>query len=272
MADGNVFEGSNDYKMTENSFSYANTTGIDSAFSVGALTDGPDMMWMIDSGASRHCCNQSHIFSSLVRFSTPQHVRLADGKLSPVLGSGDIYLPHLGTITHVLYASQFPINLLSVKQLAIDLQCRVIFDPGSCSFQDLLTGKVIGGGHEREGLYFLSVPINVVASSFSSKTSPFQWHLRLGHPSVSKLRRMFPADQRVGIVAIHLEGAAIRGYQWFGHPAGQVRSEFFVHMLNTWFGPSAYFDYNVELSKMHQKRDVVTYQANFEEISNMVHG
>ncbi|KAF3771566.1 hypothetical protein EJ110_NYTH60163 [Nymphaea thermarum] len=168
------------------------TAAVESACTVGAPTTDPGMVWMIDSGASRHCCNQPHMFLSLTRFTTPQHVRLADGKLSPILGSGDIYLTSLGTITHVLYASKFPINLLFVKQLARDLQCRVIFYPGSCSFQDLQTGKTIGGGHEREGLYFLSTPVNVAASSFTSKPTPLQWHLRLGHPSVSKLRRMFP--------------------------------------------------------------------------------
>ncbi|KAF3784907.1 hypothetical protein EJ110_NYTH29288 [Nymphaea thermarum] len=99
----------------------ANAIVIDSTFFVGASIDDPSMTWMIDSGTSRHCCNQPQNFSSFVRFSTPQHVRLADGKLSLVLGSGDIYLPHLGTITHVLYA-QFSVNLLSVKQLAVQWQ------------------------------------------------------------------------------------------------------------------------------------------------------
>ncbi|XP_031486894.1 uncharacterized protein LOC116255259 [Nymphaea colorata] len=61
-------------------------------------------------------------------------------------------------------------------------------DPG----MNLQTGKTIGGGYEREGLYFLSTPVNVAASSFTSKPTPLQWHLRLGHPSVSKLCRMFP--------------------------------------------------------------------------------
>ncbi|KAF3788607.1 hypothetical protein EJ110_NYTH20738 [Nymphaea thermarum] len=38
------------------------------------------------------------------------------------------------------------------------------------------------------------------------------------------------------------------------------------------FGPSAYIDYNIELSKIWQKGTVVEYQESFEELSNMVPG
>ncbi|KAF3774459.1 hypothetical protein EJ110_NYTH45593 [Nymphaea thermarum] len=38
------------------------------------------------------------------------------------------------------------------------------------------------------------------------------------------------------------------------------------------FGPSAYIDYNIELSKIRQKGTVVEYQESFKELSNMVRG
>ncbi|KAF3776084.1 hypothetical protein EJ110_NYTH49123 [Nymphaea thermarum] len=58
--------------------------------------------------------------------------------------------------------------------------------------KDLQTGKTIGGGHEKGGIYFLSNPVVIAASSVTSLSSSFQWHLRLGHPSVSKLRHLLP--------------------------------------------------------------------------------
>ncbi|KAF3772684.1 GLE1 protein, partial [Nymphaea thermarum] len=125
-------------------------------------------------------------------FSVGPSTSDSDGRLSPVLGYGDVKLSQSMTISHVLYAPDFPSHLLSVKQLTTELHCRVIFDPGSCSFQDLQTGKTIGGGYEKGGVYILSAPMGLAATSSTSEPTVFQWHLRLGHPSVPKLRSLLP--------------------------------------------------------------------------------
>ena len=51
----------------------------------------------------------------------------------------------------------FLIFLLTFCQLVslLILNCAAIFLSTHCIFQDLNTGKIIGGGHEADGLYYL---------------------------------------------------------------------------------------------------------------------
>ena len=69
-----------------------------------------------------------------------------------------------------LLVPHFPFNLLSVSQIIKSLQCSVTFSP-FCVFQDLKTKKLIGLGHERNGLYYLDHGDTVTA--LSATISPF---------------------------------------------------------------------------------------------------
>ena len=42
-----------------------------------------------------------------------------------------------------------------MNQLTRDLDCTVLIKPGGCIVQDAQTGKIIGHGIERGGLYYL---------------------------------------------------------------------------------------------------------------------
>ncbi|KAK4406722.1 Retrovirus-related Pol polyprotein from transposon RE2 [Sesamum angolense] len=117
--------------------------------------------WMIDSGATSHLT-----------------VRPTD------------YL----TLTNVLFAPKFPVNLLSVNQLTKTHNCSVTFYPSYCVIQDLQTRRTIGTGHERGGLYFLDTTPPVDARALSASVSPLQWHSRLGHPSLPTLQKILPID------------------------------------------------------------------------------
>ena len=89
-------------------------------------------------------------------------------------------------LTSRLVVPNFFFNLLSVSQLTKFLQCSIKFSPSSCVFQDLKTKKVISVGHESNDLYCLDHGDSVLA--LSAMVSPLQWHFRLGHPSLQKLR------------------------------------------------------------------------------------
>jgi hypothetical protein len=45
--------------------------------------------------------------------------------------------------------------ILSIARITIELNCRVIFYSYYCFFQDLATGKMIGSGSLKDGLYYL---------------------------------------------------------------------------------------------------------------------
>jgi hypothetical protein len=58
---------------------------------------------------------------------------------------------------------------------------------------------MIGSRHEKDELYYLDTN-NFVSSTFSALSatvSPFQWHFRLGHPSLAKLKSAIAALSHV---------------------------------------------------------------------------
>ncbi|KAF3781406.1 hypothetical protein EJ110_NYTH37131 [Nymphaea thermarum] len=79
-------------------------------------------------------------------------------------------------------------------------------------------------------------------------------------------------ENRESHAAVHVAGPAIRWYRWRLIQQGKPTWLEFVAALTVCFGPSAYLDYNVELSKIRHKGIVTEYQAEFEDKRNMVHG
>ena len=77
-----------------------------------------------------------------------------------------------------------------ISKLTKILNCAAIFLSTHCIFQDLKTGKIIGGGHEADGLYYLDQcgSSRLMASHLS--ISPLQHHCHLGHPSLKNLKSL----------------------------------------------------------------------------------
>ena len=95
------------------------------------------------------------------------------------------------------------LNLLvisSVSKLSRDSNCCVIFYESHCIFQDQRSGKTIGSARMINGLYYFedNLPSNKIAQGLSSISSLsihdqiMVWHCRLGHPSFSYLKHLFP--------------------------------------------------------------------------------
>ena len=60
------------------------------AYATGDHLHLNDNKWIIDSGASRHLCENSHYFSDLKDITAHRGVSLADGSSSPVVGQGNV--------------------------------------------------------------------------------------------------------------------------------------------------------------------------------------
>ena len=122
---------------------------------------------------------------------TPCHnnssVRIADGILSRVFGTGSVIISKDITLRSMLYVPKLDCNLLSISRLAQDLNCVTKFLPHMCEFQALNSGKRIDNAEVGAGLYLLRaeeirrLPMKTacVVSNPSTKTDSvvMLWHI-----------------------------------------------------------------------------------------------
>ena len=81
-------------------------------------------------------------------------ISMADGTISPALGFGKVCISNL-KLNAVLYVPGLSYNLLSVNRITNDMNCKVIFFPSFCLFQDQASGIMIGTAEAKDGLYWL---------------------------------------------------------------------------------------------------------------------
>ena len=115
---------------------------------------------------------------------------LANGSQTIAKGIGSVCpLPSL-PLTSILYVPNFPFNLISISKLTRDLHCVLTFSHNFVTLQDRHTEKTIDIGHESQGLFYLSSPL--CSTACTSTEAPLLLHSCLGHPSISKFRKLNP--------------------------------------------------------------------------------
>ena len=124
-------------------------------------------------------------------FSSPlPTITLTNDSQTIAKGIGSVCpLPSL-PLTSVLYVPNFPFNLVYISKLTRDLHCVLTFSHNSITLQDRSTRKTIGIGHESQGIFHLSSPL--CSTTCTSTKAPLLLHSRLGHPSLSKFRKLVP--------------------------------------------------------------------------------
>ncbi|XP_047050912.1 uncharacterized protein LOC124656163 [Lolium rigidum] len=121
--------------------------------------------WIIDSGATNHMTCSPRRFLSYAPRSGKDRVRIADGSSAPIMGCGTVRCTSSLSLSPVLHVPNFP---------------------------DLKSGRVLGTGTERDGLYYLDnelTPLALSAMSISTTDEFLLLHYRLGHPSFQSLGR-----------------------------------------------------------------------------------
>ena len=162
--------------------------------------------WIVDSGASDHMTGDATIFSTYSPCPNNLTVRIADGSLSKVAGTGSVVLSRDLTLNSVLLVPNLDCNLLSISKLTKEKRCITNFSSTHCEFQDLDSGKTIGNAEECSGLYILKehhdpqeqpqmvIGGNSFSVSCQNNDSAIRlWHYRLGHPNVMYLKHLFPS-------------------------------------------------------------------------------
>ena len=133
----------------------------------------------------------SSLFTTFQSHPSTSTITLADGSTSCVLGSGTIHLTPLITLTSVMSLSQFSFNLISVSKLTRTLNCSISFFSDYCLIHDFSTKRIIGRGSKSRGLYILDIEMPKSVACFGVVT-PFELYCRLGHPSLSLLKKLYP--------------------------------------------------------------------------------
>jgi transposase InsO family protein len=156
---------------------------------------GKDSTWVIDSGATDHMTFSS---DDVTNYTKPRKTEIlnANGIPYPVSAAGDVHLSPSLTLSNTLVVPSLSTKLISVGQLAEDLNCMVLMYPNCCVFQDISTKEIIGRGIKRGRLYHLEDlkcgRANLAKGHSQPETKIWEWHRRLGHPSFGYLKKLLP--------------------------------------------------------------------------------
>ena len=124
-------------------------------------------------------------------------ITLANGTKVDSKGVGKVSISSSLNLDPVLFVPNCPFNIVSLSQLTKSLNCFVTFDVDSFVIQECGIGQLIGIGHESKGLYYLETRSSM--SCFAS-LSPKLLHDSLGHPHLSKLKKMVPSLRRLQVL------------------------------------------------------------------------
>jgi hypothetical protein len=173
-----------------NNNTHANAAGL-SLFSNASINSVFTKPWILDSGATNHITSDQTILSKTKSSSIP-FVNLPTGSSAPITSVGDMSFNSNITLHDVLCVPSFRLNLMSASKLTASLNCCVILFPDFCVLQDLATGKMIGSGEQCGGLYYMS-PLQRTPVSHQVSQASNIWHMRPGHPSLSRLKLVSPS-------------------------------------------------------------------------------
>ena len=139
-------------------------------------------------------------------------IRIADGSLSKVVGTGSVVLSKDLTLNSVLLVPNLDCNLLSISKLTRDMNCVAEFSSNLCEFQVLGSGRTIGSAEACSGFYLLHNNSSLEKQAQTASCAPvlsqsnknlsltcnsnndsevMLWHYRLGHPNFVYLEKLF---------------------------------------------------------------------------------
>jgi hypothetical protein len=125
------------------SFAHSATNICDTlALTSISTTRSPD--WIVDSDASRHVTGAAREFSSYTHLAVPESIQTVDGTAQPVISKGTVQCTNTLTLSNILHAPSFSVNLLSISVIISQLKCIILFDIPKVIFQEKETGKRLG--------------------------------------------------------------------------------------------------------------------------------
>ena len=157
--------------------------------------------WILDSGASKHVAGCIGEFESYKQFPSmhQETIQTADGTAQKIEGTGIVQCTRNIKLSSVLHVPAFPVNLLSLSALVDQIDCRVIVDRYVFSIQERLSGRKIGTGTRRRGLWYMDRDepgklggSALVAALVGKEKFAMVHHCRMGHVAFDKMSKAFP--------------------------------------------------------------------------------
>ena len=158
--------------------------------------------WIVDSGATRHMCNERSMFTEYKQLGSEDKVTLGDGSTLEVAGEGTVDMCMLlddGTrrscaLKKVLYVPKLAYNLVSVPR-AGDAGKTVHFDDSSCEFRNE-EDEIVAIGTREGSLYYLKCArkSQESASVAQSDNKERLWHRRFGHLNEQSMKKLVKKD------------------------------------------------------------------------------
>ena len=102
-------------------------------------------------------------------------------------------------LTDVLYVPKFPVSLLSISQFIKYNNSKITYFSSHCVFQYLLTGRRIGSGYEKGGMYYLEDRVTPTGLVVGQPDLVLLWHWRMSHPSVKTLWSVVSIESSVSV-------------------------------------------------------------------------
>lgn len=150
--------------------------------------------WIFDCGATD---TMTFDKNDILEFSKPlrTHVQTASGALTCVEGAGTIEISPTLRLQNCLYVPSLSHKLMSISHVTKELNCTMLMHPHFCFLHDIRTGEIIGRGTEQNGLYYvdeIAQQGKVMLAHGTADRDAWLWHRRLGHPSTTYLKLLFP--------------------------------------------------------------------------------
>ena len=156
--------------------------------------------WWVDTGATRHICADSKMFSMYQKVDGGDHLTMGNSSTSQVVGQGTVVLKMTSgkelTLKNVLHVPDIRKNLVSGSLLSkAGFKLVFVSDKFVLTKNDMYVGK----GYLTEGLFKLNVMTvnranNKASSSAYIIVSQNVWHGRLGHVNYDTMRKLINMD------------------------------------------------------------------------------
>lgn len=160
---------------------------------------GSTVYWILDSGATRHMCNDVAFFLELQPLPDPVPVKVGSGTSVSATSIGTVQLRPGVTLRDVYFVPDLDYNLMSVKR-ATTSGAEIKFDSTrgvvSIAGRQILTA--IAG---EDGLYRFPVSDAPCALVHRAECTPQLWHRRFAHLGYDSMQRLVSGKLVTGLDA-----------------------------------------------------------------------